>query len=122
MAARSPLMLGCLAGCALSWLAVAPMPAAAQGQPVIMMGLCGAYGYQPVCASVKGALVTYVNACAAQNAGARVTGNGACPEACPMIFKPVCARDTGGNRKTFGNDCLARLAGAKPIRNGRCLR
>jgi len=98
------------------------VPVLAQGQPLIMEGPCGNYGYHPVCArSRKRALVTYVNSCAARSDGARVIGDGACPEACPMIFKPVCARDAGGTRKTYGNDCQARAAGATVIRRGRCI-
>lgn len=98
------------------------MPAAAQGQPLLMMGPCGGHGYHPVCArSRKKTLVTYVNSCAARSDGARVINNGACPEACPMVFKPVCALDAAGKRKTFGNDCQAKAAGAKILRGGRCI-
>lgn len=98
------------------------MPAAAQGQPIIMPGACGGGGYHPVCArSRKKTLVTYVNDCAARNDGARVIGQGACPTACPMIFKPVCAVDGTGKRKTYGNECQAKAAGAAIVRQMRCV-
>lgn len=97
-------------------------PAAAQGQPLIMPGPCGHHGYHPVCArSRKNTLVTYANACIARSEGSRVISPGACPTACPMIFKPVCAVDPTGKRKTFANDCMARAAGVKVIRRGRCI-
>jgi hypothetical protein len=38
-----------------------------------------------------------------------------------MIFKPVCATDAGGRRKTYGNDCQAKAAGAQIVRRGRCI-
>lgn len=97
-------------------------PVLAQGQPLIMPGPCAEFGYHPVCGrSRERVLATYVNACAARSAGARVISDGACPAACPMIFKPVCAIGADGKRKTYGNDCQAMAAGAIIIRNTRCL-
>lgn len=121
MTARSCIvyLLGALCAAAI-WPAATP--ALAQGQPLIVMGPCAGPGYRPVCArSRKKTLVTYVNACMARSDGARVISEGACPEACPMIFKPVCAFDAAGKRKTFGNECQARAAGAKILRGGRCV-
>lgn len=111
-----------ICGVALGFSGSIATPAAAQGQPIIMMGPCGQHGYHPVCArSRKKTLVTYANSCIARSEGSRVISHGACPSACPMIFKPVCAVDAAGKRKTFGNDCQARAAGAKVIRNMRCI-
>lgn len=111
-----------MCGVALGLSSSIATPAAAQGQPLIMAGPCGHYGYHPVCArSRKKTLVTYVNECAARGDGARIVSAGACPTNCPMVFKPVCALDARGKRKTFGNDCQAKAAGAKILRGGRCV-
>lgn len=110
--------------CGLSLALIGPVatPAAAQGQPLIMSGPCGGHGYHPVCArSRKKTLVTYANSCIARSEGSRVISHGACPIACPMIFKPVCAVDPAGKRKTYGNDCMAKAAGVEIIRRGRCV-
>jgi len=40
-------------------------------------------------------------------------------QACPRIYRPVCAFTPGGWR-TYGNSCLARNAGARLIRQGAC--
>src|SRR5215212_10041020 len=65
----------------------------AQHQPVIRPGMCS-FQYQPVCALArKRTLITYGNACDAKAARARIVADGACDDACPHIYKPVCARD-----------------------------
>jgi hypothetical protein len=117
------MIMAALMLCSLACACIGPAtPAAAQGQPLIMAGPCGHHGYHPVCArSRKNTLVTYANACIARGEGSRVISHGACPTACPMIFKPVCAIDAGGKRKTFANDCIARAANVTVIRRGRCI-
>jgi hypothetical protein len=117
------MVIAALMLCSLALVYIgAATPAAAQGQPLIMAGPCGHDGYHPVCArSRKNTLVTYANACIARSEGSRVISHGACPTACPMIFKPVCAIEAGGKRKTFANDCMARAAGVTVIRRGRCI-
>ncbi len=101
-------------------LATAPAPALAQGQPLIIPGLCSGGGYTPVCAVKKRTLVTYVNDCTAIGAGARVLRYHACQEGCPRQYAPVCAIDDAGRRSTFGNACEAERAGAKIVRNRGC--
>lgn len=122
MARRGLIVFLMMCGAALVPIAPTATPAAAQGQPLIMLGPCGGHGYHPVCArSRKNTLVTYANACIARSEGSRVISQEACPIACPMIFKPVCAVDPDGKRKTYGNDCQAKGAGATAIRTGRCI-
>jgi hypothetical protein len=51
----------------------------------------------------------------------RIVSDGACPDNCPSIYKPVCARDANGKRRTFINACSAKNENAKILRNMRCL-
>lgn len=95
-------------------------PAHAQGQPLIIPGLCAGGGQVPVCAVKKRTLVTYVNDCAARGARARVIHHRACVEDCPRRYNPVCAIDDSGKRRTYGNACDAQRAGAKIVRNRDC--
>lgn len=99
---------------------LAPAPALAQGQPLIIPGQCSGGGYTPVCAVKKRTLVTYVNDCAAIGAGARVISYHACHEGCPRQYVPVCGIDASGRRATFGNACEAERSGAKIVRNRGC--
>ncbi len=101
---------------ALLW----PGPAGGQGQPLIMAGPCAGGGYLPVCAVRKRTLVTYVNACTARGAGARVINDHGCHEGCPRRYAPVCAIDKHGSRSTFGNACEAERSGAQVVRNRGC--
>ena len=103
------------------WLVlISPLPAHAQGQPLIIPGLCAGGGQVPVCAVKKRTLVTYVNDCAARGAGARVIRDHACHEDCPRRYNPVCAIDEAGKRRTFGNACDAQRAGGRIVRNRGC--
>jgi hypothetical protein len=99
---------------------LAPAPALAQGQPLIIPGQCSGGGYTPVCAVKKRTLVTYVNDCAAIGAGARVVSHHACHDGCPRRYAPVCGSDAAGRRSTFGNACEAERSGAKIVRNRGC--
>lgn len=103
------------------WAALfSPLAAAAQGQPLIIPGLCAGGGLTPVCAVKKGTLVTYVNDCAAIQAGARLVSYHACPENCPRRYAPVCGIDSEGRRRTYGTACDAERSGAKIVRNRGC--
>ena len=97
----------------------APKEGLAQGQPLIGLGGCPE-GFYPVCAVKKRTLVTYVNACAARSAGARVVTSRACLEGCPHQYAPVCAIEASGKRSSFGNVCEAEKSGAKIVRNRGC--
>lgn len=116
MAFRNPMAAAVIAGLAL----LAPAQALAQGQPLIIPGLCAGGGHTPVCAVKKRTLVTYVNDCTAIGAGARVVSYHACREGCPRRYAPVCAIDADGRRRTFGNSCEAERSGAKIVRNRGC--
>ena len=98
-----------------------PGPALAQGQPLIHAGPCLSLFLDQVCArSRKNTLVTYANECLARSDRATVISKGPCPEACPMIYNPVCAVDGAGQRKTYGNTCQAKAAGARVLSSRRC--
>lgn len=51
--------------------------------------------------------------------GARADGPDQLAQACPRIYRPVCAF-TGGRWRTYNNACLARRRGARLIRQGAC--
>lgn len=76
--------------------------------------------HDPVCGRKKKQLITYANACLAANDRATILARGACPQACPMIYQPVCAEDSQGVRRNYGNACAATADGAKIVRNRRC--
>jgi len=86
---------------------------------VLSSGACPAI-LDPVCARKEKQLLTYANACLAANDRATVLARGACPQACPMIYQPVCAEDAQGVRRNYGNACAAEADGAKIVRNRRC--
>lgn len=86
---------------------------------VLGTGACPAI-HDPVCGRKKKQLITYANACLAANDRATLLARGACPQACAMIYKPVCAEDTQGVRRNYGNACAATADGAKIVRNRRC--
>ena len=93
----------------------------ASAQPMgLSTGACPGL-LDPVCARKKKQLLTYTNACLAANDRAVVLARGACPQACAMIYKPVCGADAQGVRRNYGNACAATADGAKIVRNGRCL-
>jgi hypothetical protein len=116
MSFRNPIVAAILV---TLWLP-SPQAALAQGQPLIMAGPCAGGGYSPVCAVKQRTLVTYVNACAATGAGARVVSHHACHEGCPRQYAPVCATDAAGARHTFGNACEAERSGAHIVRSRGC--
>lgn len=98
---------------------------AGSGTPVIAQsfllsaGACPTF-LDPVCGRKKKQLLTYANGCLAANDRATVLAKGACPQACPMIYQPVCAEDAQGVRRNYGNACAATADGAKIVRNRRC--
>ena len=60
----------------------------------------------------------------ARSEGYRVVYDGECraegpPQACTMIYAPVCAVGRG-ERRTFGNECSARAEGYRVISDGEC--
>jgi Kazal-type serine protease inhibitor domain len=95
----------------------APTPVAAQTPALV--GPCAAI-YDPVCGRKKTHMITYANACLAGHDRATVLARGACPQACSMIYKPVCGEDAQGVRRNYGNACAATADGAKIVRHRRC--
>ena len=93
-------------------------PAFAQSL-VLSTGACPGL-HDPVCGRKKKQLITYANACLAANDRATILAKGSCPQACPMIYQPVCAEDSQGVRRNYGNACAATADGAKIVRNRRC--
>ena len=94
-------------------------------------GLCPRI-YQPVCAERFGERDTFPNACVAESRGYDVLYRVECrrrpprPEvlpgggvACPMIYRPVCARQ-GGIFRTFENSCVADASGFRVVADGEC--
>ncbi|KAF9125305.1 hypothetical protein BGW39_007519, partial [Mortierella sp. 14UC] len=101
--------------------------------------------YQPVCAKgIDGLNKAFGNACELKNynckhpnANFSVVANSNCKDiptpapvcnkACPMIYKPVCAKLLSGETKTFGNTCEMNVfncenpaAKAELVANGEC--
>jgi len=95
--------------------------------------------YAPVCARRGDDRRTFPNDCYAEREGYSIIRDGECrgerpdypgnrpprppqpdrPQACPMIYAPVCAQ-RGGDRRTFENACQASAAGYGVLREGEC--
>jgi hypothetical protein len=98
--------------------------------------------YAPVCARRGDDRRTFPNECYAEREGYYIIRDGECrrdrpdypdsrpprpprppqsdrPQACPMIYAPVCAQ-RGNDRRTFENSCQANAAGYGIIREGEC--
>jgi hypothetical protein len=113
--------LSCAVAGLLASIVLFPDVAHSQYQPLIKPGLC-AQGYAPVCGIRKKTLVTYVNACAAQGAKAKlIAADRGCFEGCPPRYSPVCGTNAAGKRQVYGNTCEAEKSGATDIQKDRCL-
>jgi hypothetical protein len=56
----------------------------------------------------------------ASGAGEIIPAQAQTPQACTMIYLPVCGTDRTGKRVTYSNDCFARVAKATNVTPGEC--